>query len=72
MALRSRLGLLDCDKEVALRESRKEREKMLIRLREYGLLGDDPTEREVIEALYAYVCRLPHVLVGVFFGRRRR
>lgn len=65
VALRSRLGLLDCDKEVALRESRKEREKMLIRLREYGLLGDDPTEREVIEALYAYVLQTPSRLVGV-------
>ena len=32
-------------------EARLERERMLTRLREHGLLGDDPSEREIVEAL---------------------
>ena len=38
---------------------------MTARLREHGLLGDAPTERQVVEALHRYVVRTPSVLVGV-------
>ncbi|MDN5559012.1 MAG: 4-alpha-glucanotransferase, partial [Ruaniaceae bacterium] len=43
----------------------RERERMIGRLTEYGLLGDDPTEREIIEALHRYVAMTPSALVGV-------
>ena len=38
---------------------------MLVRLREHGLLGESPTEREIVEALHRYVVRTPSALVGV-------
>ena len=42
-----------------------ERDQMLDVLRQRGLLGDDPSEREIIEALHVYVLATPSVLVGV-------
>jgi len=65
VALRERLGLLTEPVEQVRRAARAEREAMLAVLRERGLLGDDPTEREVVEALHRYVLRTPSVLVGV-------
>ncbi|WP_127130601.1 4-alpha-glucanotransferase [Georgenia sp. SYP-B2076] len=63
--LRERLGLLmDPVAKVRL-EARMERERMIARLREHGLVGAAPTEREIIEALHAYIVRTPAVLVGV-------
>ena len=38
---------------------------MIARLREYDLLPDSPTERQLVEALHAYVLRTPARLVGV-------
>ena len=38
---------------------------MLALLRERGLLGDAPTEQEVIAALYAFITATPSQLVGV-------
>jgi 4-alpha-glucanotransferase len=38
---------------------------MLAALRQRGLVGEDPSEREVVEALHRYVLRTPSVLVGV-------
>ena len=38
---------------------------MITRLREHGLLDDDPSEREIVEALHRYVMRTPSALVGV-------
>ena len=46
-------------------EARIERDRMTARLREHGLLGDSPTERQVVEALHRYVVRTPSVLVGI-------
>ncbi|MHB1288159.1 4-alpha-glucanotransferase, partial [Georgenia sp.] len=63
--LRERLGVLTEPVEKVRLEARTERRRTLARLREHGLIGDDPTEREVIEALHAYVVRTPAVLVGV-------
>ncbi|WP_454051620.1 4-alpha-glucanotransferase [Cellulomonas sp. Marseille-Q8402] len=65
VALRERLGLLTEPVEEVRRAARAEREDMLRVLRDAGLLGDDPTEREVVEALHRYVLRTPSVLVGV-------
>lgn len=63
--LRERLGLLTEPVEQVRAEARIERERMLARLREHGLLGDDPSEREVVEALHRYVLRTPAVLTAV-------
>ncbi|SNU01486.1 4-alpha-glucanotransferase [Ruaniaceae bacterium KH17] len=38
---------------------------MEARLAEYGLIGEAPTERELIEALHRYVAMTPSALVGV-------
>ena len=65
VALRERLGLLTEPAEQVRAEARLERERMLTRLREHGLLGDDPSEREIVEALHRYVVRTPSALVGV-------
>ena len=63
--LRERLGLLTEPVEQVRTEARIERDRMTARLREHGLLGDAPTERQVVEALHRYVVRTPSVLVGI-------
>jgi len=63
--LRERLGLLTDPVPTVRAEARREREQMVARLREYDLLPDAPTERQVVEALHAYVVRTPAQLVGV-------
>lgn len=63
--LRERLGLLTESLEQVRAEARIERERMLTRLREYGLLGEEPSERQTVEALHRYVMRTPAALVGV-------
>ncbi|RPF27739.1 4-alpha-glucanotransferase [Georgenia muralis] len=63
--LRERLGLLTTPVDEVRAEARLERERMVARLREHELVGADPTERELVEALHAYVVRTPAVLVGV-------
>ncbi|MEE6296350.1 4-alpha-glucanotransferase [Georgenia wangjunii] len=63
--LRERLGLLTEPAPKVRLEARTERERTLERLRDEGLVGEDPTERQVVEALHAYVVRTPSVLVGV-------
>jgi 4-alpha-glucanotransferase len=65
VALRERLGLLTEPVEDVRRAARAEREEMLRILQDGGMLGADPTEREVVEALHRYVLRTPSVLVGV-------
>ena len=65
VALRERLGLLTEPVAQVRAAARLERERMLARLREHGLLGEAPSEREVVEALHRYVIRTPATLVGV-------
>jgi len=65
VALRERLGLLAEPVPVVRAQARAEREAVLAALREQGLIGADPSEREVVEALHRYVRRTPSVLVGV-------
>ncbi|MBN9176889.1 MAG: 4-alpha-glucanotransferase [Microbacterium sp.] len=65
VALRARLGLLTRPVEEELADADAERAAMLALLRERGLLGDAPTEQEVIEALYAFITATPSQLVGV-------
>lgn len=63
--LRERLGLLVEPVEQVRAESALERRRTVERLREYDLVGADPSEREVLEALHAYVAATPSYLVGV-------
>lgn len=63
--LRSKLGLLVDSVEDIREADRLEQEQMIKRLQEHGLLGEDPTKREIIEALHRYVARTPARLVAV-------
>src|SRR5699024_5251061 len=63
--LRERLGLLTDPTPTVRAAARRERERMLARLRERDLLGEQPTERQIVEALHVYVARTPARLVGV-------
>ena len=65
VALRERLGLLTDPIAQVRAEARIERDRMLARLREHGLLGANPSEREIVEALHRYIARTPAALVGV-------
>lgn len=63
--LRNRLGLLTEPVAQVRLEARTQRERMLAALASRGLLPDDPTERQIVEALHAYVAQSPAALVGV-------
>ena len=65
VALRDRLGLLAEPIEKVRSDARTERERMLGALYHRGLLPDDPSERQVVEALHRYIVSTPSVLVGV-------
>lgn len=63
--LRNRLGLLTEPVAQVRLEARIQRERMLAAVASRGLLPDDPTERQTVEALHAYVAQTPSALVGV-------
>ncbi|MFP3712880.1 4-alpha-glucanotransferase [Puerhibacterium sp. TATVAM-FAB25] len=63
--LRERLGLLDEPVPVVRRKARAERDMFVQALAERGLVGDDPSEREIVEAMHRYLRRTPAALVGV-------
>lgn len=63
--LRDRLGLLSDPVEHVRAEAAREREQAIERLSGMGLLGADPSEREIIEALHRYMARTPALLLGV-------
>lgn len=63
--LRARLGLLNEPEAKVRAEAQLERTRMIGRLHDFGLLEEDATEREIIEALHRYVAMTPSVLVGV-------
>lgn len=65
VTLRAELGLLTEPEPVVRGQARREREAMLALLRERGLLGVDPSERQVVEAMHRLVRRAPSALVGV-------
>jgi 4-alpha-glucanotransferase len=65
VSIRERLGLLTEPVHVVRAAALAERDQMLDVLHRRGLVGDDPSEREIIEALHAYVLATPSVLVGV-------
>ena len=63
--LRERLGLLTEPVEAVRADARAERSEMLELLGRRGLVGADPSERQVIEAMHRLVLASPAVLVGV-------
>ncbi|MEN0130338.1 MAG: 4-alpha-glucanotransferase [Brevundimonas sp.] len=65
VAIRERLGLLTEPVQVVRAAADAERDRMLAALSDRGLIGDDPSEREVVEALHRYVMLTPAVLLGV-------
>lgn len=73
--VRERLGLLVDPVEQVRAEALAERERMLNRLREYGLIGADPTEREIVEGMHRYITLTPSQLLGIsltdMVGERR-
>ncbi|SFA72846.1 4-alpha-glucanotransferase [Cellulomonas marina] len=65
VAIRERLGLLTEPVDQVRAQAAEERERMLGLLRGRGLLGEDPSEREVVEALHRYIQASPAALLGV-------
>ena len=63
--LRDRLGLLTEDAQVLRSQARAERDVAVRALAEQGLVADNPSEREVVEALHRYLRRSRAALVGV-------
>lgn len=65
VALRARLGLLTRDVADELADFEAERDAMLAVLRDRGLIGEDPTQQQVIEALHVFLAAAPAQLLGV-------
>ncbi|MDT0165066.1 4-alpha-glucanotransferase [Actinotalea sp. AC32] len=63
--LRDRLGLLTEPVEDVRAAARRERQQMVDVLASRGLVGGDPSERELVEAMHRLVLASPSVLVGV-------
>jgi 4-alpha-glucanotransferase len=63
--IRERLGLLTrpVEEEAAVDEA--DRESVLSALRDLGLVGESPTERDKVEALHRFIARTPAKLIGV-------
>ncbi|ACZ30132.1 4-alpha-glucanotransferase [Xylanimonas cellulosilytica DSM 15894] len=73
--LRERLGLLTEPVEVVRRRARAEREVFVRVLVERGLVREDASEREIVEAMHRYLRQTPSALFGVqlvdMVGERR-
>ena len=63
--LRDRLGLLTQPLSEVRAAADHELNQTVERLREYGLVGEEPTERETIEALHAYIAQVPSTFLSV-------
>ncbi|SDC63866.1 4-alpha-glucanotransferase [Sanguibacter gelidistatuariae] len=63
--LRDRLGLLTEPVQLVRQQARRERDQMILALATRGLIDDDPSERELVEALHRYIKATPAVLLGV-------
>lgn len=63
--IRERLGLLTRPVAEEAAVDAADREAVLEGLRELGLLGESPTERDKVEALHRFLARTPAKLVGV-------
>ncbi|QRV02606.1 4-alpha-glucanotransferase [Arcanobacterium phocisimile] len=65
VSLRARLGLLVEPEEKVRAEAYRELETVYSRLREYGLIGPEPSERELVEAMHVYLTRTPAPLLCI-------
>ncbi|NMM31006.1 MAG: 4-alpha-glucanotransferase, partial [Cellulomonas sp.] len=65
VTLRERLGLLTESVAQVRSDARAEREEMVAVLRGRGLVGADPSERELVEALHRLILATPAALIGV-------
>ena len=65
VTLRESLGLLTEPEPIVRAEARREREALMALLRERGLVGADPSERQVVEAMHRLLLRAPSALLGV-------
>ncbi|KZE89760.1 4-alpha-glucanotransferase [Microbacterium sp. TNHR37B] len=63
--LRARLGLLTRPVQEERADADRERATMMALLRERGLIGDNPSEQQIIEALNVLITASPSVLLGV-------
>ncbi|PFG33624.1 4-alpha-glucanotransferase [Sanguibacter antarcticus] len=63
--IRERLGLLTEPLQLVRQQARQERDQMILALAARGLVDDDPSERELVEALHRYVKATPALLLGV-------
>jgi len=63
--LREQLGLLTEPVQLVRAEAHAERGRMLDLLASRGLIGEDPSERQLVEAMHRLVMASPSVLVGV-------
>ena len=63
--IRERLGLLTEPLPLVRQQARQERDQMILALATRGLVDDDPSERELVEALHRYIKATPAVLLGV-------
>lgn len=65
VVLREHLGLLTEPVEQVRAEALAEKQHMLARLHEYGLVGENPREQEIVEAMHRYIARTPAELLAV-------
>lgn len=63
--LRAELNLLAQPVEEVRAEAAYERQVVVARLQEHGIIGENPSEQEIIEGIHAYVCHTPSRLIGV-------
>lgn len=63
--LRARLGLLDHPPAEEEAAARRERDTMLTRLRERGLIGPNATQEQIVTALHVYAAASPARLLAV-------
>ena len=73
--LAEQLGLLKEPVERAREREREARDRLINVLRQQGLIGAEPSEREIVEAMHRYLRQSPAALLGVqlvdMVGERR-
>ena len=63
--LRDRLGVLAEPVEKVRADAELERQRMMSRLAEHGLIDENSSEREIIEAMHRYIARSPGELLAI-------
>lgn len=65
VALRERLGLLTRSPAEELADHERQLDEWLSLLRKEGLLGNEPTDEEIVQALHGFLARTPALLIGI-------